>query len=175
MKADDRLEVLTMIGQGVVLTAGFALVFSWQGEFALRALLSLILVLLVLIYPMPDRTRAVLQQDMRELQKAHGLTQALLVELRTQTSQSSDDAEVTSEEKTEKAQGIATELEALQAEFGDSFDAAFEHERALSGADRVAFLGNALGLLVYLGGLIGGSALLGWFVARAVLGIIGSD
>lgn len=165
MNASDRLELWTMVGQVIVLTVGFALVFSWDGEFAQRALLSMIFVLLVLIYPMPDRLRNMLQREIRELHKVHDVTQVMLLELRDSIPEKSENVEMSSEEKLRKAEDIAQRLETVRSEFDQSFEEAFQHERTITGADRAEFLGSALGIVVYLAGLIGVSALLGWFIS----------
>lgn len=167
MNSRNRMELWTTVGQAFVLTAGFALVFSWDGEFALRALLSMILVLLALIYPMPDRLRNAVEQQVRELHKAHGLTQVMLAELRDAVPVKPENEDISSEEKLRKAENIAQRLETTRSEYDQSFNEAFQNERTLTRADRAEFLGDALGIVVYLAGLIGGAAFLGWLVSLA--------
>ena len=165
MKVNDRLELWTVVAQAFVLSIGFALVFSWDVDFSPKALTAMILILLVLIYPMPDRLKNGFQKEIKEIHKVHGVTQVMILELRELIPDKSDLEEMSSEEKLAKAQDMAERLETLRSEFDEGFEKGFQHERGVSGADQVELMGNAVGIIVYLGALIGGSALIGWLVS----------
>ena len=89
----------------------------------------------------------------------------MILELRELIPDKSDLEEMSSEEKLAKAQDMAEKLETLRSEFDEGFEKGFQHERGVSGADQVEFMGNAVGIIVYLVALIGGSALIGWLVS----------
>ena len=164
-KADEGVEVLTIIGQVIVLSVGFALVFSWDADIQPRLLALIILILLILIYPMTDRLNNKAQEQFIELQKAHGLTQMLMMELRERMPEISEDEHMSQEDKIIKAQGIADKYETLRLEFEESFKKQTEHTRSMTGADQTDFLATALGMAFYFSGLIGGSALIGWLIS----------
>lgn len=163
--ANDRLELWTVVGQVAVLSVGFALVFSWEADFSPKALMVMILTLLVLIYAMPDRLKNVLQKDVRELHKAHGITQTMILELRELIPNKIDLEKMTPEEKFAKAQEISEKLESFRTEFDESFEKGFQLERSESNADQIEFFGNSLAIIVYLAVVVSVSALIGWFVS----------
>ena len=165
MAANDRLELWTVAVQATVLSIGFALVFLWDAEFPPKALTAMILILLILIYAMPDRLNSVLQKEAKELHKAHGFTQAMILELRELIPGEPDHDKLSSEEKLAKAQDMAERFEKLRSHFEESFEKGFRHERSVSSADQIEFLGNSLAITVYLAALIGGSALIGWLIS----------
>ena len=162
-KASDRMELLTIIGQAIVLSAGFALVFSWEAEIQAKLLALIILILLILIYPMPDRLNNKMEEKFIELYKAHGFTQGLIFELKESIPGTIEDDRLTPEERLEKAHKVKDELEKFHLRYSKSFDATFKNERELSGRDKFEFFADSLTLVLYLIGLIGISALIGWF------------
>jgi len=165
VSVNDRLELWTVMGQVMVLSIGFALVFFWEADFPPKALTAMILILLVLIYAMPDRLKNVLQEYIKELYKAHGITQVMILELRELIPGKTDLEKLLPDEKLAKAQEMAERLETLRSEFDESFEKGFQHERSVSGADQIKFFGNTLAIIVYLAALIGGSALIGWLIS----------
>jgi len=165
MSANDRLEILTMAAQAIVLSIGFAFVFSWNTDFQPKALTAMILTLLVLIYPMPDRIKNVFQKDIKELHKGHGITQTMILELRELIPDKIDLEKLSPEEKLLKTQEMAERLETLQSKFDESFEKGFQHERNVSRADQIDFFGNTLAIIAYFALLIGGSALIGWLIS----------
>lgn len=165
MTADDRMELWTVILQVVVLTIGFSLIFSWGADLEAKGLAVINLVLLALIYAMPDRIKNSLQKEIRELHKSHGVTQTMIMELREVIPDKVDFDKLPSDEQLERAQGMATRLENVRSEFGKSFDRGFQDERSVGGGDRVQFFADVLGTTVYLSALVGTSALLGWLLA----------
>ena len=168
-KADEWLELLTVVGQVIVLSFGFALVFSWEADIQPRALAMIVLVLLVLIYPMGDRLKNILQQEIKELHKAHGFTQTIIV-FRNLMEGKSEYEQMSTDEKLRKAQEIVKQLENVQKsqiKFSEGFDKGFEDERKESGSDRIEFIANAFGIVVYLFILIGISVFIGWLISLA--------
>ena len=165
MKANDRMELWTVGLQAVVLSIGFALIFSWNEDLIPKALATINLILLVLIYAMPDRLKNSLQNEIRELHKAHGVTQTLIQELRESIPDKIDLEDLSSSDKLAKVHEMAKRLDTFRSEFGKSFDASFQHERSVCGTDKIQFLSDTLGTTVYLFALIGGSALLGWLIS----------
>ena len=84
-KTPDKIFDRNLIMQMIVLSIGFALVISWETAIQPRLLAVIILILLVLIYPMPER----LNLRFIELFKFHGITQILLLEIRDSVTENS--------------------------------------------------------------------------------------
>lgn len=168
MTANDRMELWTVVVQAIVLSIGFALVFSWDEDLIPKALTAINLVLLVLIYAMPDRLKNALQKEHKKLYKAQGLTQFMILELRESIQDKTDFERLSFEDKLAKAQDIAKRLDTLRSEFNKSFEEGFQYERSIGGADQIQFFTDTFGTTVYLAALIGGSAFIGWLISLLV-------
>jgi hypothetical protein len=168
MTANDRMELWTVVVQAIVLSIGFALVFSWNEDSIPKALAAINIVLLVLIYAMPDRLRNALQKEIKELHKAHGVTQVMIMELRESIPDKTDLERLSFEDKLAKVQDIAKKLDTVRSGFNKSFEEGFQYERSIGGADQIQFFADTLGTTVYLSALIGGSAFIGWLISFLV-------
>lgn len=127
-KADEWLELSTVVGQVIVLSAGFALVFSWEADLQPRTFAMIVLALLVLIYPMTDRLKNILQRETKELHKAHGFTQTVVV-LRNLIEGKSEYEQMSTDEKLRKAQEMVKQFENVQKsriEFSEGFDKGYD-------------------------------------------------
>ena len=158
-KAQDKLMDLTLVNQIIVLSIGFALVISWEAAIQPRLLALIVLILLVLIYPMPDR----LNFKIMEFQKTHAKTHYLLMEIRYFVIGKPGYENIAKEELVSKVDEWANQL--------DKFDEVLEEDlklrREISGADPGDFFVDALNMAFYLFILIGASALIGWLVSLA--------
>ena len=148
-KTPDKIFDRNLIMQMIVLSIGFALVISWETAIQPRLLAVIILILLVLIYPMPER----LNLRIIELVKLHGMTHTLLMEIRHFVIGKSGYENISEEEFTSKAHEWSDQL----GKFRESFEEGFESEVDASGATFINIL--------YLLFIIGSSALIGWLVS----------
>ena len=165
MTANDRMELWTIGVQAIVLSIGFALIFSWSEDWIPKTLAAVNLVLLVLIYAMPDRLRNSLQKEIKELHKAHGFTQTMILELRASIPDRVDLKTQASVDQFAKAQEMAERFDTFRSEFEKGFEESFQHERSVKGVNQNQFFADIFGTTAYLSALIGGSVLLGWLIS----------
>lgn len=165
LRSNDRLENWTAIGQFCVLIVGFALIFSWEADFQPKALATLGLALLVLIYAMPDRLRNRIQEDTLELQKSHAISQILLLEILEIIPSKASRHEPPADDQNARIKKIAHKLATLRSDANRYVEEGFYEERDSKCADRAESAASAIGLTLYLTSLIGLAALSGWIVS----------
>ena len=158
-KTPDKIFDRNLIMQMIVLSIGFALVISWETAIQPRLLAVIILILLVLIYPMPER----LNLRIIELVKLHGMTHTLLMEIRHFVIGKSGYENIAMEELVSRVDQWADQLE----KFDEVLEEDLKLKREISGADPGDFFFDALNMAFYLFILIGASALIGWLVSLA--------
>lgn len=150
--------------QIVLLSVGFALTYSWDAELQPKVLTMAILTIVILLYPMPDRLNDSLRDKFVELQRDLKVTQIILMEMRDRLGVKEQWEDLSGSEVVEKTEALVKELESAHQEFSDSFEKAREG----SGAFLVDFLEYSVGALVYIGGVLGVAAVLGWAATLAI-------
>ena len=89
------------------------------------------------------------------------------MELRESIPGKSENSSTPSNQKVVAAQEMADKLASLQIDFNKSFEGAFHQQRMLTDSDWLEFLGDAVGIFLYLTALIGVSAIVGWLISLA--------
>lgn len=164
-KKSRDIQDLWMIGaQIVVLALGFFSAFSWEAEIEPKIFLMTILTIVVLQYPMHDRLRNVLGNELMEARKGIHVTQIMLMDLRRGLDIEHKAAEDEGRDLVQQAERMADELQGIQR----SFDEAFEGARRGAGEFWIDSLVNTIGVVVYLGIVIGVAALVGWLANIAI-------
>lgn len=163
-KSRDVQDLWVISGQIIVLAVGFFAVFSWNADIEPKILLMIILTIVILQYPMHDRLRSVLGDEVMEVRKALYVAQIMLMDIR-RSLDIDDEARGEADHKLiQQAEHMADQMQSIQ----NTFDDAFEGARKSSGEFRIDYLLNTVGVIVYQGIIIGIAALLGWLTSLAV-------
>jgi len=162
MTYKDKQDLWTMAVQALVLSAAFALVFSWETAAEPRMLTLMIVILLVLQYPMSDRLKDWLEKEIIELHKTQDVTELMVAYLLDGLPGKAADERLPLSDKLAKATKLAEQVEKL----GQDYEKGFERQLRSTDTYRLDFLVNTFGVLMYLGILIGSAALVGWLVSR---------
>lgn len=164
-KRSRDIQDLWMIGgQIVVLALGFFSAFSWEADIEPKILLMTILTIVVLQYPMHDRLRNVLGDELMEARKGIHIAQIMLMDIRRGLDLEHETTDGENLNLVQQAERMADEMQAIQ----KSFDEAFEGARRRVGEFWIDSFVNTIGVVVYLGIVIGVAALVGWVASIAV-------
>ena len=150
-KSSDIYDLAGIIMQVIVLSTGVALVISWDAAIQPRLLALIILILLVLIYPMPER----LSLRFGESNKLHGITQCLLLDIQHSVTEKSGYEDITKTDLIKKINQWEVQIN----KFGESFDEKYD--------TKAGALWSKIIDQIYLLTIIGSSALIGWLVSLA--------
>ena len=148
-KASDIYDLAGIIMQVIVLSTGVALVISWDAAIQPRLLALIILILLVLIYPMPER----LSLMFGESNKLHGITQCLLLDIQHSVTEKSGYEDITKADLIKKLNQWEIKLDKLIETFDEKYDS------------KAVALKDSIVHPIYLLFIIGSSSLIGWLVS----------
>ena len=151
-------------GQIIVLAVGFFTTFSWEADIEPKILLMIIFTIVVLQYPVHDRLRDILGGELIEVRKGLYVVQIMLMDIRRGLNLDHETIGGVDQNLVQQAERMADEIQAIQ----QSFDDAFEGARKGSGEFWIDYFLNTVGVVVYLGLMIGIAALLGWLASIAV-------